>query len=65
MSSNKCQCHDPLCPVHVTSHDCPFPSDVVVYRTDMFDVSGTHVCKNCAEDMFEYGPFSTDPPTIQ
>ncbi|MBM3791780.1 MAG: hypothetical protein FJW35_15715 [Acidobacteria bacterium] len=55
MTERLCEDADPACPV--CHGRCKRPYDVVLYRTDMEDRTGTRFCDECADDALESGLF--------
>ena len=56
MKNNDCECSDPACPN--CEGRCTMPSDVILYRVDMDDETGTAFCEECAEDAYKSGLFT-------
>lgn len=61
----QCECYDAQCPV---GHDgkrtssvstrCYQRANVLLYRVDMIDASGTAFCQWCADDCYDSGLFT-------
>jgi len=54
----KCQDADPNCPV--CKGDCENDADIILFRIDMQDETGTAFCVACAKDAMEFGLFRSD-----
>ena len=52
-----CECHDKGCSVHKGEIRCRIQSVTVLYRSDMADIGGTHMCEPCSVDAITSGPF--------
>jgi len=56
-----CGCIDRSCPAH-PNVVCAMPATTTIYRVDMDDDDGTHMCDDCAADAIESGLFTTIKP---
>lgn len=54
-----CECTDPGCRGHRNVSHCRERAEAILYRTDMYDESGTAMCDLCADDAFSSGIFTT------
>lgn len=52
-----CECSDNQCPVHNGQNECVNLGEVVLYRVDMEDLTGTLFCEECASDALDSGLF--------
>ena len=58
---NPCECSDNGCPEHKGISKCENAARVLVIRSDMVDVTGTAMCRGCANDAMESGVFYEVP----
>ena len=54
----KCECSDTGCPMHENSQYCDCLANVILYRVDMDDYTGTAMCDDCANDATMSGLFT-------
>jgi len=59
MTSSKCECSDPGCPVHEGKAPCSASADTELGRVDMA-WARVSACEPCADDMMRSGLFVTD-----
>lgn len=52
-----CECFDCGCSAHKGESRCRVASVTVLYRSDMADIGGTHMCEACSVDALTTGPF--------
>ena len=59
ITTAKCECSDPGCPVHKGASACSLPTvhGAILYRSDMDDRNGTRFCGKCAADALDSGLF--------
>ena len=55
-----CECSDHCCPGHPGS-DCTSEGELILYRVDMIDNTGTLFCEPCAQDCLASGLFTDGP----
>ena len=55
-----CECSDSDCSAHKGNNRCRVDSVTVVYRSDMADIGGTHMCEACSIDALTTGLFYED-----
>jgi len=58
MAGQRCECTDSGCPGHPGATRCIRQAVEVVYRVDMTDETGTHVCWPCLSDAMESGLYT-------
>jgi hypothetical protein len=55
----KCECSDPLCPIHF-GQKCTENATSTLFRIDMEDLTGTYMCDGCTEDAMDSGLFRSE-----
>jgi len=56
-----CECSDPACPV--CHGRCKDPAEMLLFRIDMTDLTGTAFCDPCGDDALGSGLFRDDQTT--
>lgn len=56
-----CECADPACPV--CRGRCRTQAELLLFRIDMTDLTGTAMCDPCADDALDSGLFREDQTT--
>jgi hypothetical protein len=54
----RCECADSGCPMHENTNLCDCLANVILYRIDMDDYTGTAFCDDCANDATMSGLFT-------